>query len=97
MSVGWGQPVAILRAVFCMICRYPVLDVDVMEDHVGLAYVRSVLMYCLYSVVIDSLVCPKVVPVSAFRALRRLHALLMRRFVCGVKVRWYRSLKVLTV
>ena len=60
-------PVAVRRAVFCMIWRRFVFVCDMMGDHVVDAYSSIGLVIVLYVVMIVSFCLPQVVPVRAFR------------------------------
>ena len=55
IGVDLVQPVAILSAIFCVICRVLLCVCARSVCQAGCAYVKIGLMNCLYSVVIDSL------------------------------------------
>ena len=58
VEVDFLQPVAIRRAVFCVVCRLCVCVFAVSGCHAVCACVSIGLMYCLYIVVLSSLECP---------------------------------------
>lgn len=58
MGVVFVQPVAMRKAVFCVVCNFCICVLDVSGCHAVCAYVRMGLMYCLYIVVMSSLECP---------------------------------------
>ena len=55
IGVVFVQPVAILRAVFCVVCSFCMCVVAVSGCHAVCAYVRTGRMYCLYVVAMSSL------------------------------------------
>ena len=80
------HPVAILRALFCTVCSVCRLVLEMMGDHMALAYSRMGLMMALYVVVSVSFCLPQLVPESALRMLVVLSALALFCLVCSVKV-----------
>ena len=63
------QPVMMRSALFCIVCNVFLCVVDKLGAQAVPAYSITVLMYCLYTVLVVSFCCPNFVPVSALRAL----------------------------
>ena len=68
MLVSSVHPVAILSAVFCIVCSLVVCLLDSVGDHVVLAYSRTGLVMALYVFISVSFCFPHDVDVSAFMA-----------------------------
>ena len=75
------QPVMILSAVFCCVCSFVMLVLDMIGDQMVLAYSKMGLVIVLYVVSNVSFVLPQCVVVSDFRTfivfLLLVHVLLM--------------------
>ena len=71
------QPVAILSAVFCVICSLLMFVSDASGDHMVETYSSMGIVMALYVAMIVSFCFPHVVDVSAFSICIVLHALLL--------------------
>src|SRR5664279_823308 len=80
------HPVAILRAVFCVICSLLMFVWDAIGDQMVLAYSRIGRVIVLYVVIRVSFCFPQVVDVSAFRILIDLSAFSFVASMCLWKV-----------
>ena len=69
MFVSAVHPVAMRRALFCMICRLFICVFEAIGDHTVLAYSIFGLVMALYVATMVSLSCPHFVEVRAFSTL----------------------------
>ena len=74
MFVSAVQPVAMRRAVFCIVCSFCILVSAIMGDQTVLAYSRIGLAIALYVAVSVSFCLPQVVDVRDLRILMDLFA-----------------------
>ena len=65
IGVELVQPVAMRKALFCVVCSFFMCVWAMSGCHAVCAYVSTGLMYCLYTLVLSSLECPYVVCVRA--------------------------------
>ena len=82
MLVSCVHPVAIIRAVFCMICSLSMLVSDALGDHMVEAYSSTGLVMALYVVSMVSLCLPHFVVVSTLSMLIVLRALVATMSMC---------------
>ena len=80
------HPVAILRALFCMVCSLCVLVSDIIGDQTVQAYSSVGLIMVLQVLVMVSFCLPQVVVVSALMMFSDLFAFVLTLFVCSLKV-----------
>ena len=81
-----SDPVAILRALFCTVCRSVHLDGRMAGVHMGAAYSRILRHIDLYDIIIISLFCPQLDPARDFRILSFLLAFSAANFACLLKM-----------
>ena len=74
MLLSLVQPVAVRRAVFCMVCSFPMLVLETMGNQIALAYSSIGLVIALYVVVRVSFCFPHEVEVRALMMLFLLFA-----------------------
>ena len=82
MLVSCVHPVAILRAVFCIICSLSMLVSDALGDHIVEAYSSTVLVLALYFASMVSLCLPHFVEVGTLSMLIILRALVAAKSMC---------------
>ena len=80
--VSCVHPVAILRAVFCIICSLSMLVSDALGDHMEEAYSSTGLVMALYVVSMVSLCLPYFVEVRTLSMFIVLCALVAARSMC---------------
>ncbi len=83
MRVALVHPVAMRRALFCIVWRVLMCVLAMLGDHVGDVYVVRGRMMALNVVSMVSLFWPQDLPVRALSVLRRFLAFFVC-FVCGV-------------
>ena len=76
------HPVAILRAVFCIICSLSMLVLDALGHHMVEAYSSTCLVIGLYVASMVSLCLPHFVEVRTFSMLIVLRALVAAKSMC---------------
>ena len=76
------HPVAILRAVFCIICSMYMLVSDALGNHMVEAYSSKGLVIALYVTSMVSLCLPHFVKVRTLSMLIVLHTLVTARSMC---------------
>ena len=82
MLVSCVHTVAILRAVFCIICSLSMLVSDALDDHMVEAYSSTCLVMALYVAMMTSLCLPDFVEVSTLRMLIVLRVLVAAKSMC---------------
>ena len=82
MLVSCVHPVAILRAVFCIICSLSMLCSDALGDHMVEAYSNTGLVMALYVASMVSLCLPHFVMVRTLSMLMVLRALEAAKSMC---------------
>ena len=82
MLVSCVHPVAILRAVFCIICSSSMLVSDALVDHMVEAYSSTGLVIALYVASMVSLCLPQFVEVRTLSMLIVLRALVAAKSMC---------------
>ena len=82
MLASCVHPVAILRAVFCTICRLSRFVSDALGDHMVLAYSSTGLVMALYVASMVSLCLPHFVKVRTMSMLIVLRALVAAKSMC---------------
>ena len=80
------QPVAMRKALFCVVCSFLMWVWAMSGCHAVCAYVSTGLMYCLYILVVSSLECPYVVWVRARMTFSLVLAFVLMLSVCCLKV-----------
>ena len=82
MLVSFVHPIAILRAVFCIICSLSMLVSDALGDHMVEAYSSTGLVMALYVASMVSLCLPHFVEVGNLSMLIVFRALVAARSMC---------------
>ena len=82
MLVSCVYPVAILKAVFCIICSLSMFVSDALGDQMVAAYSSTGLVMALYVVSMVSLFLPHFAEVMTWSMLIALHALVAARSMC---------------
>ena len=82
MLVSCVHPVAILKAVFCIICSLSMLVSNALGDHMVEAYSSTGLVMALYVAIMVSLCLPHFVEVRTLSMLIVLRALVATKYMC---------------